>query len=617
MMNAGTTTLDAMNDADENYNNTTNDNNNSSGDNLIRDDINNNRKQRKAWGTWEELLLASAVKRHGFRDWDSVAMEVQSRSSLPRLLTTAQNCKQKYRDLKRRFEEDGKAETDDAEDEDDNIPWLEQLRSLRVAELRRELHRYDVSILSLQLKVKKLEEERDRKLDLDGDSKGDRSENDGTEPARPNSAKAEEESERENMSINESNSTASGGKPGADGQEREESANLDPDPDCKAAKEETWSRGSEVSHSGELGESGTSEGFGRTWKRKGRKNRSGEEGLVGGEMRSVEGKSEPLISFLEMIRAHSCGSLFERRFRTQETEEYKSLVRQHLDLETIQKKLEQGYYSASTLSFYRDLHLLFTNALVFFPKSSSESTAAHQLRSLVSIKLNQQSPKSTSLPLQSDHPLHVKPDPDTSDLSLTQLKYPAPLVVCRTRSSVSTKPCFSQRGENKPDEISGEKDKIVASVRSSKRTNKGVSSAAKNIKKQAAPETDSSKDTKQEPPKTGKKTRSSSKKKSVADFLKRIKNSPANSPKKGGGSTGKEQNKSGGSGKKDTKAKQKEQRSNNADKRKPEEHNSTPLKKVTGRQQRKAASSSGKQGRKTSGSCGGKDSKRPKKRTRR
>ena len=54
------------------------------------------------WGTLEELLLACAVKRHGFKDWNSVSMELQNRSSLPPLLTTARNCELKFQDKKRK-----------------------------------------------------------------------------------------------------------------------------------------------------------------------------------------------------------------------------------------------------------------------------------------------------------------------------------------------------------------------------------------------------------------------------------------------------------------------------------------------------------------------------------
>lgn len=108
-----------------------------------------------AWSTWDELLLACAVKRHGFEAWDSVASEVQSRTSLPLHLTTPLHCQLKYQDLKRRFSSPAPAAAD-ADDDDaaspsgdkvDAIPWLDELRKLRVAELRQEVQRYDVSIL--------------------------------------------------------------------------------------------------------------------------------------------------------------------------------------------------------------------------------------------------------------------------------------------------------------------------------------------------------------------------------------------------------------------------------------------------------------------------------------
>ena len=104
------------------------------------------------WGTLEELLLACAVKRHGFKDWNSVSMELQNRSSLPPLLTTARNCELKFQDLKRRFtsfQNDAVLNHNAsgiADKLDTALPWVDELRKLRVAELRREVQRYDVSI---------------------------------------------------------------------------------------------------------------------------------------------------------------------------------------------------------------------------------------------------------------------------------------------------------------------------------------------------------------------------------------------------------------------------------------------------------------------------------------
>lgn len=104
-----------------------------------------------SWGTWEELLLAFAVNRHGTGAWDSIASELQKRTSDPNLSLTAQNCRLKYLDLKRRFvAPNDDMEEDDARDDKSNVeesvPLLEELRKLRVAELRREVQRYDLNI---------------------------------------------------------------------------------------------------------------------------------------------------------------------------------------------------------------------------------------------------------------------------------------------------------------------------------------------------------------------------------------------------------------------------------------------------------------------------------------
>ncbi|CAH8354506.1 unnamed protein product [Eruca vesicaria subsp. sativa] len=558
-----------------------NDNNDyicSNNDHSNGDDQDVNRKKKQGWGTWEELLLACAVKRHGFCDWDSVSTEVRSRtSSISALLFSADNCKHKYQDLKRRFNEsssDGEAVTD--------IPWLEELRSLRVAELRREVEQYDVSILSLQKKVKKLEEERDGggKLDL---------QKDGGEKA----VTTAEESDRENRSMNESNSTGSAEKTvGGDG-EQARGGDADPDP-VNTAEE-----GSEGSLSGELGESGTS---GRKWRRKRRKDSDG-------EIRSAASESQPLIRLLDLIRSHPRGSLFERRVRSQETEDYKSLVKQHLDIETIQRKLKQGSYDSSRLTFYRDLQLLFTNVITFFPSSSSESMAAHELRSIVSEEMRKESGKPSPRVLKASAAMtSIKADAAET----SEQKSSAPLVACKRRRFVSAKAkaspsssSFSQKEETKEETLSEENENVETGGRSSKRTvNNTKTGKGKNKQKQ-------------EEAKTEKKVVvSSDKKKSVADFLKRIKKG---SPQK----EDKDQNKSGGNGKKESKAKPRELRSNNVGrgKKKAEVENTTPVKRAPGRPPQKktveaaTATASGKRGRE-SGSTG-KDNKQPKKRSRR
>lgn len=318
---------------------------------------------------------------------------------------------------------------------------------------------------------------------------------------------------------------------------------------------------------------------------------------------------------------------------TQEAKDYKSMIKQHLDIETIQRKLRQGSYDSSSLTFYRDLQLLFTNAIFFFPLSSSESMAAHELRAVVSEEIRKVTGKSGPklINREASGMNSGKADTETSDSSLSRQKYSAPLVVCKKKSSVITKASpsssnFSQKEETKEETISEEKENIATGVRSSRRANKVLAATAgianntktgkgKKKQKQTESKTNSSNDnsSKLETGKTEKKTVSSDKKKSVADFLKRLKK---NSPQK----EGKEKNKSAGSDKKESKTKPRELRSSSVGKKKAEIEN-TPVKRAPGRPQKKTAgttataSASGKRSRNTGST--GKDNKQPKKRIRR
>lgn len=114
-----------------------------------------------SWGTWEELLLAFAVKRHGFKDWDSVATELSLHSLKPSSSSSPPlplHCMNKFRDLKRRFslhQNDvvaaAAADASENENEENDVvfydAWLDELRKRRVAELKRDLQRYDLNIV--------------------------------------------------------------------------------------------------------------------------------------------------------------------------------------------------------------------------------------------------------------------------------------------------------------------------------------------------------------------------------------------------------------------------------------------------------------------------------------
>ncbi|KAL3516591.1 hypothetical protein ACH5RR_023493 [Cinchona calisaya] len=597
------------------------------------------------WSTWEELLLAFAVKRHGLKDWDTVAMELQnrSRSSLPPTLFTPQICKNKYRNLKRRFtnhhnttppaagggsgggrdennELPSVAQSDDDENENENdgvvggdsggdsIPWLEELRKLRVAELKQEVHRYDLSIRSLQMKVKTMEEDREKSLnddqngdvkqpDLDEEVKQERSENDkidDKDTPEEVAGKSVSGDNDENISFNESNSAESkrvGFKTGpAEVKLESERKPVGGEVSCNdsSASQEREKGGGD---SGELrdsvGESkeGTKDSSdvqsSVSWLTKKRKQRGGgvddRDGAAvlspatvpikreGGEVVTV--KSQPSVAaagFLDKIRSHKHGSVFERRLESQKTQKYKSTIRRHVDIETVQARLDGGYYSLCPTKFYVDLLLLFTNAIVFFPKSSTESLAAEELRQLVMKELK----NSSSDPLP--EPISVnqkpKPKPERSDSLVAQHKSTNSIIVGHKRSSISAKPSSlsannveklplnsktlikSPLSTSNEDEDSAKlkiKEKPVTGVRSMRRSSKGrpnisklpeptpnTSSNNKSSSSQQQQPGSKDKRDKAEAAKGDKKkseaTTAGTKKSGAADFLKRIKkNSPA------------------------------------------------------------------------------------------
>lgn len=480
-------------------------------------------EKKTTWTTWEELLLACAVKRHGLKDWDSVTMEIQTRTSSSNLFTP-QICRNKYHELRRRFRDhhDEPPAADNCDDED-SIPWIEELRKLRVAELTQEVQRYDLSIQSLQLKVKRLEGERehslkdneekdDEKPDLEMDSKTNRSENnkidaDG-EPATvspANTAGKEDSGEHSNRSFNESNSSENREKTGggrvSESEPVQTGCDVKPDPGSKTVREDSCNDSSDTvaknlatkaSHkekkdSDEVGDSEATESKDGTkdssdvqssaslTKKKRRKpgevSRGGGSGGGGGSgkeepvvlspatttattiKREVVVKSEPLVAVMDIIRSHKHGSLFERRLESQKTEKYNKIVRQHVDLRIVQTRIDDGSYSSCINKFYLDLLLIFNNAIVYFPKSSAESMAAHELRILV-LKEMRKKPidrkKSDSSLKSEPAPLCPKPELERSDSLLAKQKSAAPIVVCRKRSSISSgKPSSSSKAGEK------------------------------------------------------------------------------------------------------------------------------------------------------------------------
>ncbi|KAE8688895.1 Detected protein of unknown function [Hibiscus syriacus] len=174
-------------------------------------------------------------------------------------------------------------------------------------------------------------------------------------------------------------------------------------------------------------------------------------------IKEVSAESGPLIELLEIFRSHKVGSLFERRLEIQE--DYHKLIRQHLDLETIRIRLEDGRYSGCKSKFFRDLLLLLSNAIVFFGKQSSEFAAVVELRQLVSKEIAAHVPNSNLLPKEQSSTLPEsqitwKPEPELSHSLTMKTKLSVPLIACRKRSSIAAKSSSSSGQEKKRQPIS-------------------------------------------------------------------------------------------------------------------------------------------------------------------
>ncbi|KAE8680597.1 Detected protein of unknown function [Hibiscus syriacus] len=670
--------------------------------------------EKQTWGTWEELVLACAVHRYGSDSWDSVAVELQKRTSTLQqpLSFTPLSCQQKFQDLKRRFSVGG----DDDKTPNNNIstnisiPWLDELRKLRVAELRREVQQYDLSIVSLQLKVQKLKEEREQSLIENGKEteksdlereKGSEKMEEENEPEdktrRP--VHSREESDRENHSVNESNSTDPKEKsPGTGMKEAKiELEPFEPDGDdagkvaqsvkpaggdsCNGSSDSVTKESAENSERVDPRETGDSPESVAESKRE-EPNRESSDvqstaSLSGKEkkkaepdkpdhgeldqspaMKEVSVESQPLVQFLEIFRFHKIGSLFERRLESQETPDYLNLIRQHLDLETIHTRLEEGWYSGCKSKFFRDLLLLLNNDILFFSKESSEFASAIELRRLVSKEIATQFPNPSLLPKEHSSTLPesqtpLKPEPELS-LSLTmKTKLSVPLIASRKRSSIAAKSSTSSSGQEKKRQptlsLMNEKpaldwkqnksaeETVVTKKRTKERSAPGAEKASKKSKAQNNTNTNKNKnsdsnattaavsskggssnensESKGEKEKTN--TNVSSKKKSVANFLNRMRDNGVStetllkgSDNSKGGDAGKQKKISSSKGNQQ-KGRSSTPRTRSSGKRKKEKA-SPAAKRSTGRPPKRAVSPSaasqpcaGKRGREVENDLGG------------
>ncbi|MCE5166801.1 hypothetical protein HAX54_026874, partial [Datura stramonium] len=64
--------------------------------------------------------------------------------------------------------------------------------------------------------------------------------------------------------------------------------------------------------------------------------------------------------------------------------EYIQQIKQYMDLQIIQNKLEQDAYSnLKIVNFFRDLWLMFNNIIIYYPTETQQHSAALELRVIV------------------------------------------------------------------------------------------------------------------------------------------------------------------------------------------------------------------------------------------
>ncbi|OEL16961.1 hypothetical protein BAE44_0022022 [Dichanthelium oligosanthes] len=500
-------------------------------------------KGGEIWGTLEELLLACAVTRHGTASWDSVAMEVQTRSPLAaRPGLTPHSCRLRFRHLHRRFSTAGSSggdEEDEVEEDPDASTaegWVDELRRLRVAELRRDVERCDLSIGTLQSKVKRLREERERSVSGEATKPDEASGNDrlsGEEPGR---------------SCRESNSTdlkppKHPGHQGGGGAKEEEVAKQEASGESAAASKES----SDVRSSASL-----------CRRRQGSVSGKAEEEEAASAPHPPPALSAPLAALLDAVAA-KLGSVLQRlhEHEGEEAASYRTTIRRHVDLEAVRRRLDTSagsraedddHYPAHEL--YRDLLLLCTNAVVFFPRRTPEHAAAVEGRALVTGHASAalRDPKQERASVGAA----PAPAPAGADIVGSLIEKGKPLIVCRKRSSIAKAArkeesaakaeadAAEEEEEEEEEESEDDEKKAVAAATKDKarglRTKKGRGGAVRNPSghglrpAKGANDDDAATDGAKKGDKKGSGGAAAggpAKKRNAVDFLKRLNQSPS------------------------------------------------------------------------------------------
>ncbi|KAL5197442.1 hypothetical protein ABZP36_000954 [Zizania latifolia] len=357
------------------------------------------------WGTWEELVLGSAVLRHGGDargvEWGAVAAELRSRSPCA---FSPEECEAKFAEIKARYSACN--------------AWFDELRKQRLAKLRSDLKKSEKFIGSLQSMIKSLS---NSKHD-DGNSECHTSR---TESCSHNENIADTNSSSKELSKDRS-PAASFTEEASKSQKSQKEQRCDTDliqvnntsseALLKSLVEKNictkdgllWGsrkkRGLRdrrilmmANDSCRVGKNtstpcirrnGSSEGCAK----KGLTAQNAESGVFVGE------RAKPnLAEILKTISTQSDGYMLQRQLDIQRKRaRYKKMIRRHIDFRILHSKIKSGAIS-STKELLRDILLFVNNVLAFYAKATLEHMAAVELRNLA-FKTVQQS---SSLPSKS------------------------------------------------------------------------------------------------------------------------------------------------------------------------------------------------------------------------
>ncbi|KAK9267453.1 hypothetical protein L1049_009879 [Liquidambar formosana] len=353
------------------------------------------------WGTWEELLLAGAVLRHGTGDWDAVALELRERTLYPYSFTS-EACKAKYEDLQQHHS--------------GCIALFEELRKQRMEELKRSLEQSDDSIGSLQSKLETLKSEKGDDCHVgNGSSQTESSvpfqKSEGVESSSKETSKdglsagSFTQETRTNWSPERQIPAAvlageMETKPeisGSSGEEKVPSIENLAEAMCsgqggsfrkKRGKRKRKDCNRDVKEEVSVGESdflGSSDVITASWCKENPISECSPIVTSSGANDCNQGSSgqgiDDLMGIFNSVVENEKACVFRRRLDSQKRGRYKKLVRQHMDFDTIRSRIASCSITSSR-QLFRDLLLLTSNALIFYSKKSREHKSAQLLRDL-------------------------------------------------------------------------------------------------------------------------------------------------------------------------------------------------------------------------------------------